>query len=368
MNHKRICLNMIVKNESEVIRRSLASVQSIIDYWVIVDTGSTDGTQKIIQEFMKDKPGELHERPWVNFEHNRNEALFLTKGKADYILFIDADEEFIYEKDFILPELNRDFYLIRHQLRDNDFHRISIINNDPGWSWVGIIHETISHLRANNMNFDYIPNLVNIYHEKGGNRSKDPHKCLKDAAILEKALSDDPTNSRYVFYLAQSYFEGERYHKAFQVYEKRIAMDGNEQERFWSYYRIAIIQEFYLKLDPHIFISSYAKAYLHRPSRIEPLYYIASHYLKSGKYLINYLLIKIALAIPPSSDLILIERWMRDWALSYQLLQSAYSLGYYQESADIAQKLLATQNLPSDKREVLQKALPMIQLSHSSLC
>jgi len=363
MKSNRICLNMIVKDESEVIQRSLSSILPIIDYWVIIDTGSTDGTQERIKEFLKNIPGELHERPWVNFEHNRNEALALAKTKAGYILFIDADEEFIFEKNFVIPDLTRDFYIVQHQLRDNDFHRISIIKNDPSWTWVGVIHETITHPRINQLSFDYVSNVVNIYHEKGGNRSKDPHKCLKDAAILEKALLDDPTNARYAFYLAQTYFEGARYHKALKAYEKRIKMDGNEQERFWSFYRIALIEEFQLKEEPHIFIKSYAKAYLHRPSRIEPLYYIASYYFSSGKYLINYLLIKIALAIPPSNDLILVERWMRDWALSYQLLQSAYTLGYYQESLDILNTLLASKDVPIDRREMLQKALPLIQKS-----
>src|SRR2546428_69578 len=71
----KICLNMIVKNESHVITRCLGSVLPLIDYWVIVDTGSDDGTQKIIKDFMQEKgvSGELHERPWINFSHNRNE-------------------------------------------------------------------------------------------------------------------------------------------------------------------------------------------------------------------------------------------------------------------------------------------------------
>src|SRR5574340_542399 len=96
---KTICLNMIVKNESKVIERCLASVKPIIDTWVIVDTGSTDGTQAIVREFLKDIPGELHERPWVNFGHNRNEALELARGKADYLLLIDADDKLAYEEN-----------------------------------------------------------------------------------------------------------------------------------------------------------------------------------------------------------------------------------------------------------------------------
>ena len=58
MSKNSVCLNMIVKNESKVILRCLESVKDIVDYWVIVDTGSTDGTQIIIQDYLKGIPGE----------------------------------------------------------------------------------------------------------------------------------------------------------------------------------------------------------------------------------------------------------------------------------------------------------------------
>lgn len=58
---------MIVRNEAAVVRRCLASVKHLIDYWVIIDTGSDDGTQQIIREFLQEIPGELHERPWIDF-------------------------------------------------------------------------------------------------------------------------------------------------------------------------------------------------------------------------------------------------------------------------------------------------------------
>src|SRR5260370_14238085 len=100
-----ICLSMIVKNEAPVIRRCLESVRPIIDRWVIVDTGSTDGTQDIIHECLKDLPGELHERPWRDFAHNRSEALALARPQGDYSLIIDADDTLDMPRDFQLPEL-----------------------------------------------------------------------------------------------------------------------------------------------------------------------------------------------------------------------------------------------------------------------
>lgn len=107
-----ICLNMIVKNESNVITRCFDSLKDLFDYWVIVDTGSTDGTQDIIKDYLKDIPGELIERPWVDFAHNRSEALVYARGKADYIFTIDADEVLSREPNFTLPTLTADSYLL----------------------------------------------------------------------------------------------------------------------------------------------------------------------------------------------------------------------------------------------------------------
>ena len=49
-NTPKICLNMIVKNESTIITRLLDSVISLIDHYVICDTGSTDNTTQIIDD------------------------------------------------------------------------------------------------------------------------------------------------------------------------------------------------------------------------------------------------------------------------------------------------------------------------------
>ena len=107
-----ICLNMIVKNEAHVVCECLDSVAPYISSWVIVDTGSDDGTQDLIRTHMARLgiPGDLHQRPWHNFGHNRTEAINLAQGHADYIWVMDADDLMVGTPDF--TGLSVDMYFL----------------------------------------------------------------------------------------------------------------------------------------------------------------------------------------------------------------------------------------------------------------
>src|ERR1700733_8577172 len=146
-----ICLNMIVKDETPVIQRCLESVKPLIDYWVIVDTGSTDGTQEVIREFMKDIPGELHEDVWVDFEYNRNQALALAKNKGDYLFFIDADEKLLLPSPFVKLHLDKDGYYITTEYAGTQYKRLQLIKGDLNWKWEGKIHEVLVSSQAKNI-------------------------------------------------------------------------------------------------------------------------------------------------------------------------------------------------------------------------
>src|SRR5580658_5577257 len=134
-----VCLNMIVKNEKPVIGRCIDSVRPIIDYWVIVDTGSIDGTQDIIRQQLSDLPGELHERPWRDFAFNRSEALTLARPHADYSLIIDADDALEIPPGFELPELDADSYMI--DIRDTSirYQRTQLVRNTLPWRYEGVL-------------------------------------------------------------------------------------------------------------------------------------------------------------------------------------------------------------------------------------
>jgi glycosyltransferase involved in cell wall biosynthesis len=99
-----IGLCMIVKNESKIILRCLESARPIVDYVLIEDTGSTDGTQAIVREWLNrvGMIGEVYEEPWRDFGYNRSHALTrMRKNKnIDYALILDADDYIEYKPDF----------------------------------------------------------------------------------------------------------------------------------------------------------------------------------------------------------------------------------------------------------------------------
>lgn len=350
---KTVCLNMIVKNEKDVIKRSLGSVKGIIDYWVILDTGSTDGTQEIIKEFMKDIPGELHEDPFRNFEYSRNKALDYAKGKADYTMFIDADEEWVYDDDFKLPHLDKDFYYVTIKHGNTVYVRNSFIKDKLNWRWHGVLHEYIGAPEARTS--ETIKGITNIYRAEGA-RSKDPKKYEKDAAVFEAALLEDPNNSRYRFYLAQSYRDAGLKEQALKNYQMRAAMGGWDQEVFWAMLEAAHLQR-RLEMPEEVFIASYWKAYQYRPSRAEPLYYIANHYRSKGDNLTCYMFANLGVNIPFSDDILFVQKWIYDWGLPMEYSVGAYWIGKYDECRKASLKMLALPDLSESVQKTVEANL-----------
>ena len=346
-----ICLNMIVKDEAKVIEACLASVKPIVDYWVIVDTGSSDKTREIIQEFMKGVPGELHERPWINFAHNRNEALQLAKDKGDYVLLIDADEVLSFSSDFALPKLDKDLYYIPvRQIGAADVRRNGLLNNRLNWKWEGVLHEIVTCPDAKSSEMlKGVVNLCNTHGECASGRSQNSQieKYLRDAALLEKALLDEPNNSRYVYYLAISYSAAKKYELAKKNFERRAAMPSTDaHETYLTLYNLGMMQEILGESDEAI--ESLFKASAMRPFRAEPLFQIAKIYRKKGNILLGYLLSKHALEMPYPAEEMCVEYVIYDHTLLIEFANCSLLLGKFDEGYEACKKLLANPNLPAE--------------------
>jgi glycosyltransferase involved in cell wall biosynthesis len=342
-----ICLNMIVKNEAAVIRRCLDSVRPIIGYWVIVDTGSTDGTQDIIREHLRDLPGELHEHPWRDFAHNRSEALELARGKGDYTLIIDADDMLEFDANTAIPELSADHYAIEIHHGSIVHWRTQIIRNALPWRWEGVLHEYLACEDAASV--EQLPGIRLKVNDDGARR-KDPGTYRRDATVLENALRTE-TNpfliARYRFYLAQSYRDCGELDRALRQYLIRAQLGFWQEEVFISLYSAAQLKE-ELGYDEQDVIDAYLRAADAAPSRAEALHGASKFCRVKGRNQEGFQLARRGLQIPLPSDGLFVETWIYETGLLDEFSVNAYWSGHMRDCLDASLTLLASGKLSDE--------------------
>lgn len=261
-----ISLVMIVKDEAKFIERCLESVKPLIDNWLIVDTGSTDGTQDIIKKTMKHYKGKLHERPWVDFGHNRTEALALARERIDrpkktidWLLELDADmtAEFHPDLDYWLfnnPDPSVDAWMV--EILDGITWRLPrLIRGDREWKYIGPVHE---YLDTSKCITRPLLGLTLTHH--GGNRHP-IQKFDQYLTLLKPGLeAEDP---RATFYSAECLRFLGCLPAAIDLYRKRADMNSFEEEAWYAAYQAA-------KLSRNV--TDLLKVYERRPWRPEPLW------------------------------------------------------------------------------------------------
>jgi len=281
---KTIGLCMIVKDEAHVIVRCLASVRPLLDYALIEDTGSTDGTQEIIRSYLRDNgiPGIVIEEPWRDFAYNRSLALKALRANAhiDYALIIDADDAIVYEPGFdpvaFKAGLTADLYNVQFRLRDVVYERPQVCSNRIEFLYRGVLHEFIDTADGV-LSCRIAVAAAHGFHIAAGlegGRSADPQKYRRDADVLRRALKSESNallRARYTFYLACSLRDGGNKRRALKAYEDRAEMGFWHEECFVSLYNAA-----YLKADLGFptteVVGTYLKAFETCPTRLESLH------------------------------------------------------------------------------------------------
>lgn len=338
---------MIVKDEAHVIRRCLASVAPIVDRWVVVDTGSSDGTQDIVRDAMAGLPGRVVERRWIDFAHNRTEALTLARTEADYSLIMDADDELALEPGYRLPVLEADSYSIDIHYGATVYRRPQLVRNALAWRYRGVLHEFLECAEAQTAG--HLPIVMKINHE--GRRSTDPGTYAKDAAILERALeteSDPFLVSRYTFYLAQSYRDCGRHQQALDAYLRRATQGFWQEEIYHSLYQAGRMMEA-LGRPPDEIVATYERATASCPFRVEAAH-AASRLLRHRfRYAEGYAVAKplIGLPVPTPPAGLFVESWIYEYGLLDEYAVNAFWSGHHRDCLDACLHALARGKVPA---------------------
>jgi len=285
MTTSSICLNMIVKDESHIIEKTLNNIisQIPITYWIISDTGSSDNTREIITDFFKEKniPGELLNDEWKDFSHNRTIALNYAFNKTDYLFFFDADD-YIHGNIELPAKLTEDIYLL--QFGGNiEYTRPLLVSNRIKWKYVGVLHELLVNIGPINKTIG-INGKYWIQSGRTGSRNLNPNKYRDDGLTLEKAFENekDDTNlrDRYAYYAGQSFKDAGMYEKATEWFEKSLYLNIGLQ---YKYITCIYLGDCYSKLDnvekSMIF---WAKSHEFDKKRLEGIVRIMQYYYNKG--------------------------------------------------------------------------------------
>ena len=365
-----ICLNMIVKNESKTLPVLLKTVKEIIDYYVIVDTGSEDGTPELIKKIMDEYgiKGEVHHEKWVNFGVNRDQALKKAVGKADYALIIDADEELYYTNKDWFKTLDKQCYYLKRLYGSVEYYLPGLVNiqnnNAAGWEWRAPVHNYLVATKLGN-NYTRESVGINILYIKsnvhGGAKSHNvttEEKYLKDAGLLLEHHKENPTDTRTIFYLAQSYRDANKPEEALKWYKKRIDMGGWNEEVYFSKYSYAMCKARTGKYDFETeLLYDLLKAWNYRKTRLEALFVIVNTYRMNGAYQRAFAYGMLGFGVEKPQDLLFVHKAIHDYRFIDEVAIAAYWCGHYNIAKNLGEKILREKRFPAKDEARLKKNL-----------
>lgn len=339
---------MIVKNEAHVIRRCLETVQPVIDHWVIVDTGSSDGTQDVIRAALADLPGTLVERPWVDFAHNRSEALRLARPHADYSLIIDADDELIIPAGFTMPRLDAPAYNFIILDAFTRYPRIQLVGNKWPWRYRGVLHEFLDcEVRTWHGSLP-----LAMRRGEDGARHRDKNTYKRDVEVLERALrtEKDPfLISRYTFYLAQSYRDTGDYENARAYYLRRADQGFWHEEVYISLLSVAYITEA-MGYPVEEVLAVYDRAITVCPERAEARHGASRFCRIRGRYVEGFRYAEAGLPPRMASDGLFIQPWIYQYGIQDEYAVQAFNTGQFRACLSTCLDILERPSLPPDVR------------------
>jgi hypothetical protein len=278
--HLLVCAIM-VKNEEERIIRTIASCQSIVNKYIILDTGSTDNTVNVITKYceLNNIQLKLCYKPFVDFSKNRNYLIDECYNESEYILFLDSNDEVKQPeliKKFLISRLKyktEALFSLRYEwindlgVKDNNYtySKTGIIrNNNPSIRYIYPVHEVIICSDKKYTNNNNCQNLDCYIFQDRLLDKPSSERFIKDKEILLNYISNiNKNDSRSYLYLGQTYECLYEYDNAYLVYEELLKLEQKNIHNYNFYlykanYKIGCING--IKSNP-LFTKYLLKAY-----------------------------------------------------------------------------------------------------------
>jgi len=362
-------LVMIVKDEAHTLPATLMTLKPVIDWYYILDTGSTDGTQDAIRKTLGPN-GYIFQEPFIDYGRSRNRALELAQQSDKppvFSLMLSADETMHYAEDlrkFCEEHKNsqgeaHEAYPIQMDVGWR-FDSLRLSRTDSAWRYVGRVHE---YLAAPDRKWHPTIRVPKAYikfkvtdHERRANRE---WTILR---ILLEEKEENPTNTRTSFYLARTYNVLKNHTEALKEFHRRVELGGWAEEVYESLYAIGW-QLKHLQRDWTQIQQAWMNAHQYAPERAEPLYAIANYWWQESKWPLTYLFASRAAQIPyPSKAVLWVQRDVYGWQSHMLTGISAYEIGLYEVAAKALLSALGKQPKDQSMLSYLEKTKNKLSL------
>ncbi|MBP2650799.1 MAG: glycosyl transferase family 2 [Firmicutes bacterium] len=303
----KVSLCMIAKNEGKNLRRCLQSVIGVVDEMIVVDTGSTDNTCEIANEF-----GAKVERfAWNgSFSDARNRSIDLAKG--DWILFLDADEELTPESGVLLPPLlerkgvSGYFLRIENYVGGNGVTEMApdivfrLFRNKPEHRFHGAIHEQIADVilqHNKETQFVVAEDLVIRHYGFLDQQLIEKDKKNRNLRMVEEHIGETPDDKMLRFHYGVELYRVERYEQAANEFIKAaegIDVNTGYLPKLMRY----VTQCYYNQKKYELALNIIKQGLAWFPTYADLHYFQGLIYYEQGEYGLAYMAFGKAVAVP----------------------------------------------------------------------
>ena len=226
-------LCMVIKNEASNLQDCLGPIVDLFDNVVIIDTGSTDGSQEILTQELGIKPLERR----LQAAHCFSKHLFANEGlsllKTEWAFILDADER-IDPKELLLvkdslddPEVDGYFCEWITHKNDDVIEDYKLCLFRSGARKSGFIHSNAQYeFRRQNLHAVWCPAL-SLHHFP--DRGMEVQKLNDYLARLDCAMNKDPDWQRYNWFYGYMMFVQDRFSEAIEP----LSSAGNSQSKIF---------------------------------------------------------------------------------------------------------------------------------------
>lgn len=317
-----VCLVLMARNESATIARLAASVRPHIQQWVLVDTGSTDDTVDVARREFAGIPGDVVHRPWVNFGHNRTEALSYAPSSATHLLVLDADMTLECEQPLgtLVGDVPGDRLQVKVVEPGLEYRLPLLLRAGLAWRYVGTTHE---YLVCDEPTLDIRVNFMTVTHHADGGVRAD--KLRRDLELLSEDIRRDPGNARTMFYLAQTLAGLDEWRAAAGWYRTCAEASTWDEEVYVAHCSRGELHMVHNEMEQatEAFVRA-TEVGLARPEAFYRLAQMANH---QGDHTVARMWAEAGLATKADAGSLFAEPWTRTWGLPFEWALAAWSTG-----------------------------------------